>query len=402
MDSKETKETKENKIGEIEKVTSVINSFNHEDDATYIKRVFNIEKINSLIKFENESAVVSHETKKVSELFEEFIHEVKSVADFIDEAIEYIVNECKYTNERIIGKFETKDLINNYFKLIALIIEANTHPLSRSEKYRFEEILLYFNSSILLNSLNNESSRMNNYYYYKFIYVNEVHALKLNDISNKIKSYDDIKSELYSKVKSEFLEIEKETDKGINRLETQLQEKIVELGALEKRINENNDSAIFVSLDKGYKSFFRSKSIELKSAFRWTLGLGGAVLLPAIVKALGVMGWISIPAYNIYGYIGSATVTFILLYYFRVSYLSYNSIKTELTQISLRRNLCAFINGYSDFAQRNKNSPESLKQFENIIFSNIVSDSKNIPAAYDGMEQLAKLIVSLKAPNKEG
>ncbi|MEQ5234267.1 MULTISPECIES: hypothetical protein [Providencia] len=386
---------KKNRKAQVRDIISETQKILHDVDHNYITTVFNTEKIRSLVTIEKGDSGPLDIDSEINELFNDFLIKVGKVVDFIDSNMDYIVSTCEFTNENVIGRSKRDDLIFNYFNFIAFIIEVDN--LNSSRNYELNSYLLDFNSNILLNCLREDTYRDHEYFYYKYLYINKINSYLNSKISKEIFKYDSSKSDFYKKIEDEFGLIEDRVRSEINKLDTDLKDKITELQELENKINKNNDSAIFVSLDKGYRGLFRAKVNERKNAFIWTCVLGFLVFLPAIIKVLGVKGWIDLPVYNIYGYIGSATITFILLYYFRVSYLNYNSIKTEITQIALRRNLCAFINGYSDFAKRNKNTPETLKQFENIIFSNIVSDSKNIPTTYDGIEQLAKLIISLKS-----
>lgn len=94
------------------------------------------------------------------------------------------------------------------------------------------------------------------------------------------------------------------------------------------------------------------------------------------------------------------SLTLILIYYFRVVLLNYQSIRTQIMQIELRKSLCQFIQSYSDYARSIKDSnPQALVKFEEIIFSNIMSTDEKIPSTFDGIEQIASLISSFK-PSK--
>ena len=88
----------------------------------------------------------------------------------------------------------------------------------------------------------------------------------------------------------------------------------------------------------------------------------------------------------------------ISVYYFRVLLFNYKSVKSQLLQIDLRKTLCRFIQHYSDYSSGiKKQDSESLAKFENIIFSGIVSDEGSLPSSYDGIDQIGKLIKSVKS-----
>ena len=86
-----------------------------------------------------------------------------------------------------------------------------------------------------------------------------------------------------------------------------------------------------------------------------------------------------------------------MLYFFRISHRSLENIKSQILQIEIRKSLCQFIQSYSDFSsEANKKSPDTLKKFEAIIFSNVVGSSDKIPSTFDGIESLTNLLKSTR------
>lgn len=400
-------QNKENELAEIViKINSSIDDVRKKIESNLIIDFFskdiNMNKLSALIRMENGYLENINVTNEIENLLYKFMEQISSVNEFAKEYSDYIIEECIYSKKYIINNYVSNNLISNYFKLVGIIMEIRCSIKNEwnNESFNIDNALFLFNSSVILNCLSENSKNKIDYSYYKDIYPNRLNVFFNKMILDEIKKYDNEGDGLESKIKNKFKRIETKTQALINKLGNDLGVKVKQLEKLEEKINKNNDTAVFVSLDQGYKNLHEEKKKEKKWALFGVVALGISVFIPVAIKLLGIKGYIELPVYNIYGYIGSATATFILLYYFRVSYLNYISIKTELTQIALRRNLCAFINGYSDFSERNKNTPETLKQFENIIFSNICSDSKNIPTTYDGIEQLAKLINALKSTPK--
>ena len=62
--------------------------------------------------------------------------------------------------------------------------------------------------------------------------------------------------------------------------------------------------------------------------------------------------------------------------------------------VDLRYNLCAFIEGYMEFKKEHKDDTVDL--FEKLIFSNIISNEKKVPATIDGLESIANVICSIR------
>ena len=72
---------------------------------------------------------------------------------------------------------------------------------------------------------------------------------------------------------------------------------------------------------------------------------------------------------------------------------NYRDVKRQVSQIDLRKALCQFIHNYVDYASTKKNKDnDSLSKFENLIFSEIVSDSGMLPSTFDGLDVIAKLV----------
>ncbi|MEQ5750586.1 hypothetical protein ABN357_05785 [Providencia rettgeri] len=391
-----------------------------EELAIELKKILSLDKgilIDDLGEVNKNKLFIEYGFNASSSVGVDFIDALKDeLADSIRLLANVMINHIdSYKRNSVIAldKFirnKDKSIITRYCYLVAIYVEnyikisgtENTHS-NGGWSILWPDYFLSFKHNPYLRNLNVDDE------IFAFSYVSNVFIIDVfkilnfnleSKVSNLGKIINESEGAFNERVRSANSELEGIVKTFNTNATSILDEKLEELKKIEERINKNNDAAIFVSLDQGYKNLFKSKKIEKWWAFLLVMILGALVFAPVVVKLSSALKWIVLPVYNIYGYIGSATVTFILLYYFRVAYLNYISIKTEITQIALRRNLCAFINGYVDFAERNKKAPEAFKQFENIIFSNIVSDAKNIPTTYDGIEQLANLINALKSTPK--
>ncbi|HEI8949290.1 TPA: hypothetical protein SLH21_001053 [Morganella morganii] len=290
---------------------------------------------------------------------------------------EYMYNiSNSYSIERItyaISDFEKFDLLyNNIINDDFYYFYLNTR-----------KVYIY---RVICNHNNELSSRVNNL----DNYTKKVEsALASNEyISSRLDKFDFFEDEKYSKFEKKLTGITED-------LETRVDEKVKEIKEIKDIINDMNDSVTFMGLDNAYKKIHDEKIIEKKNALRVLWVSVFFVFLPLVIKicvSLFKDGYES----SIYDYGLTVTGTVIFIYYFRVALLNYNSIKTELMQVKLRRSLCMFINMYVDFSKRNDN-PESLSKFESLIFSNIIPDDKRVPSTLDGIEQIAKLINSLKS-----
>ena len=93
-------------------------------------------------------------------------------------------------------------------------------------------------------------------------------------------------------------------------------------------------------------------------------------------------------------YMPVAVIEILLLYFFRISLVHFNSTKAQLLQLEVRMAVCGFIEDYAKFTKENKD--QDLSKFESMIFSSIASVEEKIPSTFDGMDQLSELIKSAR------
>jgi hypothetical protein len=182
------------------------------------------------------------------------------------------------------------------------------------------------------------------------------------------------------------------------------------LEAKEKRVSElsdslsRNESAFnFVGLYDGFFRLGQLKNNELNWA-KWVMIFLGVILpIPLIGELLYILTTDNIISdiEHLIKAIPIISITLILIYYFRIALTNYNSIRAQLMQIELRKSLCCFIQSYSEYAKEMKTNNEGiLSKFEEVIFSNIMPTQEQMPSTFDGIEQIANLIGSIKG-NKQ-
>ena len=146
----------------------------------------------------------------------------------------------------------------------------------------------------------------------------------------------------------------------------------------------------FVGLSKAFKQLIDEKTeVKNKIENRLLSFFIALIIVPAIVAA--IIYFVNV---NYYTCVPATTIELMLLYGFRLLYQQYLFVKSELLQLNLRYSLCAFIESYMEFKKNNKDNTVDL--FEQLIFSNIISDEKKVPATVDGLESIAKIIESIK------
>lgn len=146
----------------------------------------------------------------------------------------------------------------------------------------------------------------------------------------------------------------------------------------------------FVGLSKAFKQLIDEKTeVKNKIEKRLLSFFIALIIVPATVAVI-----IYFMNVNYYTCVPATTIELMLLYGFRLLYQQYLFVKSELLQLNLRYSLCAFIESYMEFKKNNKDNTVDL--FEQLIFSNIISDEKKVPATVDGLESIAKIIESIK------
>ncbi|MBI2772611.1 MAG: hypothetical protein HYX47_23525 [Burkholderiales bacterium] len=186
-------------------------------------------------------------------------------------------------------------------------------------------------------------------------------------------------------------------DTALNAL-MQLEGRAQKLNAL---LKDQAEKLNFIGLSQGFKQLADETQAALKSPLFWLRICAGAMLVtpgisliaPKLSVLDGYEWWqIGIPV---------LAAELALFYFFRVLLLRYQSLSAQLLQIKLRFSLCAFVEGYSDFASRVRKSADdrTLDRFEALIFSGITPDPQNVPSQFDGIDQVTNLLKAL-APGK--
>ncbi|WP_245853263.1 hypothetical protein [Pasteurella oralis] len=203
----------------------------------------------------------------------------------------------------------------------------------------------------------------------------------------------------YGKFKIDIDKSNKNLLKNKENFEKFLSEKEESVKRLESVLNEQKTAFNFVGLSKGFENLLDKKITARNWTFGFLIGISIALLATPLVYICLLLNnpeIIKNPELwkPLLPFIG---LEIIFLYFFRVILNHYNSIQTQIMQLELRQSLCQFIQSYADYAKEIKEKDDiSLEKFENIIFSNILSDGNKVPGTFDGIETLASLIKEIR------
>lgn len=171
--------------------------------------------------------------------------------------------------------------------------------------------------------------------------------------------------------------------------------------ALGKFYKNQLEKINFAGLSNAFSEMIRDKEKEKRVQVAYLSFLSFLLLLIPACYAYMTWGeifnislaWHAIPLIAAEG---------LLLYFFRIFLASYYSAKAQILQLSLRHNLCAFIESYGDFAARVRRDKDdrTLEKFEAVVFSGIVAGPDQVPSTFDGLDKLIEIAKAVRGSGK--
>lgn len=180
-----------------------------------------------------------------------------------------------------------------------------------------------------------------------------------------------------------------------------LNERRLHVDALKQGLKDAASTYNFVGLVDGFRRLAAAKDKERKVAFRSLIALAFVMLSPPAAQIVYVLSHIEYLDQNrsllLYTLPTMLAIEVILIYLFRVVLVQFRSVKAQVLQIELRIALCQFVQSYAEYSVKvKKDDPNVLAKFEALVFSSLLPDSESIPSTFDGTEQVANLIKSIR------
>lgn len=213
---------------------------------------------------------------------------------------------------------------------------------------------------------------------YKLSYL--LNKEKINTLSKELTEPTSLFNSMKEDLNNEKALIDKKLSEYQNRADE-----------IKQFIKDQQTNLNFVGLSAAFKQLIEEKT-EVKNKIERDLSWVFAIMCCIPMFAVLYIWMVFVP--NYYLSLPVVTIELLVLYGFRLLYQQYLFVKSELLQLNLRYSLCAFIESYMEFKKNNKDNTVDL--FEQLIFSNIISDEKKVPATVDGLESIAKIIESIK------
>lgn len=182
---------------------------------------------------------------------------------------------------------------------------------------------------------------------------------------------------------------------------TEIEQREKEATQLRNQLDEITATFNFVGLVDGFKNLEKKKSSEKLLAFWALIALGLVAVAPLVYELYFVWHRLEDIAKHkdtlIFAVPALLALEVLLIYFFRVVLAHFRSLKAQLLQLQLRMALCQFIQSYADYAAKiRKQDANALEKFESLVFSGLSANEDSLPTTFDGTEQLAKLVKSLR------
>lgn len=278
---------------------------------------------------------------------------------------------------------EDDDIIFMVWVLTSMVYEKYLISSSSKDHGYFMELLNNGLSLKIKNGRNLEDKTFEleryqkDFISYKLSYL--LNKEKINTLSKELTEPTSLFNSMKEDLNNEKALIDKKLSEYQNRSDE-----------IKQFIKSQQTNLNFVGLSKAFKQLIDEKTeVKNKIENRLLSFFIALIIVPAIVAII-----IYCVNVNYYTCVPATTIELMLLYGFRLLYQQYLFVKSELLQLNLRYSLCAFIESYMEFKKNNKDNTVDL--FEQLIFSNIISDEKKVPATVDGLESIAKIIESIK------
>lgn len=205
-----------------------------------------------------------------------------------------------------------------------------------------------------------------------------------------------------NEINSFYVQVEEWDDKQKKRedvVQRSIENWTERLSASESRYRGILEDHNYLGLANAFDGIIKNKTKEAASLRAFMVGLAVLSLVIPVVQLLwglrvGGFSDIKMPVLSTAFFSVAAEV--ILIYYFRLCHIRWVNVKNQIAQLELRHAMCAFVQDYADKTKELER--DTLTKFENMIFTDVSSDSAPPPSIYDAVDSIAKLLAAWKKP----
>ncbi|WP_237593455.1 hypothetical protein [Actinobacillus pleuropneumoniae] len=317
---------------------------------------------------------------------------------------EYLNNDSNLTDD--VSYLICASFLKEYY-LYKTKIDTDTNDIESSDVYKiwhdFKELTIPIseNNPIFNDEFYRELKRDDTFLDSIYFCL----SIKNNELEKKRTSYLDELNTKFSNLNRKLDENKQSLDAAMEVFSHKVEKSYSNVEILSKKLEEQETAFNFVGLYDGFNNLSKIKNEQKRNTYRFSIALGILLFLLPLISILcpntiGLAKDVEFES-NLLRVLPMLGLELILLYFFRIVLNRLHTLQTEIVQIELRKALCQFIQNYAKYAKEirvleDNKEVNILDKFENIIFSNILSNSDKVPSTFDGLEQLSNLIKEFK------
>jgi len=295
-----------------------------------------------------------------------------------DEVCEY---NLKHIGDSFISDINASSYDNDTYENVLLFLLRIAKEYELSSNFSLKE-----NGTKLLHKYKEPSKKYSDSFNNQIYFIWNIMPFQISDFKNSLK-FETIKTNFKNDIKSILdKELPKEKEE-INKLKEFIEKS-------KKQLKDYKQEFSFINLNQAFFHLAKSKKISKNIVLVLLIILSIIIvyipyfyyeksfLIKEISNAfnLSLEGKNNLPLYIMMsGFIPMFLIESIFLYFFRIVLHKYNSLVDQIVQLETKQAIIQFIESYVDY-QKDKNlSQDDLSKFEDIIFSKISPNLKDVP-----------------------
>lgn len=353
----------------------------------------NIEKIIRLLENDNINNLNLENKNLVTNFLKTILEKNQAMFGF-DQHCQYNI---KTIGDSFLQAITTSAFDNNTYEeiIIFLIRIAREYELST-------DISLPVNGRAFLEHYKNTSREYSDSLNEQIYFAWNIMPFKIHD-QNNMKKFENVKENFKTDIEEILEKKLPAKHKEINDLRSFIENATEQLKSYKQKFS-------FVGLNKAFHDLSRSKNISKLIALLFLLLLAVIIIyipyfyyektfmINEITKAfnLSLQGKDNLPFFILLSsFIPMFILESIFIYFFRIVLYKYNSLADQVVQLETKQAIIQFIESYVEYKKDKKLSKEELSKFENIVFSEISPNLKDMPNLPDIVllaERITKII----------
>lgn len=337
--------------------------------------------INKFIEFTNKIKLYNEYSLYSLELCSNFLQEIIQTKGSPVKFGEVCKYNLKYIGDSFIEDINASSYDNDTYENVLIFLIRIAKEYELSSNFSLKE-----NGTKLLQKYKEPSGKYSDSFNSQIYFTWNIMPFQISDFKNSLK-FDNIKTNFKNDIKSILdQELPKEKEE-INNLKSFIE-------TSKKQLKDYKQEFSFINLNQAFFHLAKSKKTSKNIVLILLIILSIIIvyipyfyyeksfLIKEISNAfnLSLEGKNNLPLYiMLSGFIPMFLIESIFLYFFRIVLHKYNSLVDQIVQLETKQAIIQFIESYVDY-QKDKNlSRDDLAKFEEIIFSKISPNLKDVP-----------------------